>query len=115
MQIAQENVAATPALAGFRQLGDMFFGIEPLTYPATSGSELLVSDVGPQRGNKGTPPPPVGNEPNRVGVDPHGPDASEQAWARAHFSAFLRPEGESELTPVCGAAPCLLDGWDGTP
>jgi hypothetical protein len=107
----------TPALEPFRQQGDMFFGIPAIDAWPASGSELLVSDVGTLRtvdGRvKGTPPPPVLNTPNREGVDPHGPDASEQVWARAQIGAFLQPDAQSTLIPVCDETPCYLDGWDG--
>jgi hypothetical protein len=108
----------TPIVEPFRQQGDEFFGIPPITsFPAT-GSELLVSDVGPLRtladgSTKGTPPPPVDNVPNREGVDPHGPDASEQVWARAQIGSFLRPDDQSQLIAVCDDHPCYLDGWNG--
>jgi len=109
----------TPALEPFRRQGDEFFGIETIPSFPTGGSQLLVSDVGPLRQvgdlTKGTPPPPIGNVPNREGVDPHGPDASEQMWARAQVGAFLRPEGESQFIAVCDDHPCYLDDWDGTP
>src|SRR3954454_25009894 len=107
----------TPIVEPFRQEGDMFYGIAPITGWPFDGSELLVSDVGTLRNNdaKGTPPPPVGNEPNRPGVDPHGPDASEQVWARAQIGAFLQPDDRSTLLAVCDDPPCYLDGWDGTP
>jgi hypothetical protein len=109
----------TPALEPFRRQGDAFYGIRPIgAYPAT-GSELLVADVGPLRTvngeMKGTPPPPVANTPNRQGVDPHGPDASEQAYYRTQVGAFLQPDPRSRITPVCGDRPCYLDGWDGLP
>jgi hypothetical protein len=109
----------TPALEPFRTQGDAFFGIKPIDSFPAKGSELLVADVGPLRtvdGNtKGTPPPPVGNVPNREGVDPHGPDASEQVWYRAQVGAFLRPDAQSRIIAVCDDHPCWLDGWDGTP
>src|SRR3954454_3215112 len=95
-----------------------FYGIPRITrYPAT-GSAITVWDVGPLRtladGTvKGTPPPPTGNEPNRPGVDPHGPDASEQATGRAQVGAFLAPDAQSRVIDECGAAPCYLDGWAG--
>jgi hypothetical protein len=108
-----------PTLEPFRRQGDAFYGIEPIdAYPAT-GSELLVADVGPLRTvdgrTKGTPPPPVANVPNREGVDPHGPDASEQRYYRTHVGAFLQPDAGSRLTAVCDEHPCHLDGWDGSP
>jgi hypothetical protein len=109
----------TPIVAPFRNQGDTFFGIKPIKAFPAQGSELLVSDVGPLRqvggATKGTPPPPVGNEPNRQGVDPHGPDASEQVWYRAQVGAFLQPDAISKLNAVCDDHPCYLDGWDGTP
>jgi hypothetical protein len=109
----------TPALEPFRRQGDAFYGIRPITsYPAT-GSELLVADVGPLRTvggeTKGTPPPPVANVPNREGVDPHGPDASEQRYYRTQVGAFLQPDAVSRITAVCDDHPCHLDGWDGSP
>jgi hypothetical protein len=110
----------TPALEPFRSYGGgELHGIPRIkSFPAT-GSLLGVWDVGPLRtvgGEvKGTPRPPTGNVPNREGVDPHGPDASEQASARRQVSAFLRPDAQSRIVEVCGADPCHLDGWDGAP
>jgi hypothetical protein len=108
----------TPIVEPFRQQGDEFFGIPPITSFPAKGSELLVSDVGPLRtladgSTKGTPPPPTDNVPNREGVDPHGPDASEQVWARAQIGAFLRPDAQSRIIAVCDDHPCYLDGWAG--
>ena len=60
---------------------------------------------------KGTPPPPTANVPNRQGVDPHGPDASEQVEGRRQVSDFLQPDGL--VTPVCADHPCYLDGYTG--
>ena len=110
----------TPALEDFRGYDDEFFGIPTIPSFPAGGSLLGVWDVGPLRtlpdGRvKGTPRPPVGNLPNREGVDPHGPDASEQASARAQVSAFLRPEAESVILQACGSKPCYLDGWAGEP
>jgi hypothetical protein len=80
-----------------------------------NGSLFEVWDVGPLRtvgGQvKGTPPPPAENVPNREGVDPHGPDASEQVTGRRQISEFLKPDGS--FIDVCGPAPCYLDGWTG--
>jgi hypothetical protein len=94
-----------------------FWGIPRIQSFPTAGSAITVWDVGPLRTvgseTKGTPPPPVGNEPNRLGVDPHGPDASEQVGGRAQVSAFLQPDGQSSVIDSCGAAPCYLDGWAG--
>jgi hypothetical protein len=92
-----------------------FYGIPPVTSWPYNGSLFEVWDVGPLRtvgGQvKGTPPPPPENVPNREGVDPHGPDASEQVTGRAQISEFLRPDGA--FVDVCGPSPCYLDGWTG--
>jgi hypothetical protein len=106
-----------PALAPERRYDDELFGIPTIpSFPAT-GSLFGVWDVGPLRTEggevKGTPRPPVGNIPNRDGVDPHGPDASEEPTGRAQVSAFLRPEAESRILNACGDRPCTLDGWAG--
>jgi hypothetical protein len=94
-----------------------FYGIPRITSWPASGSLFEVWDVGPLRtvgGQvKGTPPPPIDNVPNRAGVDPHGPDASEQVSARAQIGAFLQPNAISKLIEVCGDHPCYLDGWQG--
>jgi hypothetical protein len=49
--------------------------------------------------------------PNRQGIDPHGPDASEQVTGRRQISDFLRPDGV--FNDVCGLSPCYLAGWTG--
>jgi hypothetical protein len=95
-----------------------FWGIPRIVSFPTTGSAMSVWDVGPLRtladGTvKGTPPPPTGNEPNRPGVDPHGPDASEQVTGRDQVSAFLQPDAQSSVIDECGLAPCYLDGWMG--
>jgi hypothetical protein len=109
----------TPIVAPFRVEGDMFYGIEPITLYPFGGPELVVADVGPLRqvgtATKGTPPPPVGNEANRPGVDPHGPDESEQVYYRTLVGGFLQPDDVSALQPICDDHPCYLDGWDGAP
>jgi hypothetical protein len=94
-----------------------FFGIPRIQSFPFFGSMLEVWDVGPLRTVngvvKGTPPPPITNTPNRLGVDPHGPDASEQPTARTQISEFLQPEDQSRIIDVCGPSPCYLDGWTG--
>lgn len=94
-----------------------FFGIPRIQNFPFSGSLLEVWDVGPLRTEngvvKGTPPPPITNTPNRLGVDPHGPDASEQATARTQISEFLQPDALSRIIDVCGPSPCYLDGYTG--
>ena len=54
-----------------------FWGIRRIRNLPFDGSALLVMDSGPLRpgaggGMIGTPPPPIENQANRVGVDPHG-------------------------------------------
>jgi len=92
-----------------------FYGIPPVQSWPYTGSLIGVWDVGPLRTvdgqTKGTPPPPPENVPNREGVDPHGPDASEQVSARNQISEFLKPNGN--FIDVCGPSPCYLDGWTG--
>jgi hypothetical protein len=94
-----------------------FFGIPRIQGFPFNGSLLEVWDVGPLRTEngvvKGTPSPPITNEPNRPGVDPHGPDASEQVTARQQISEFLQPNGLSRIIDVCGPSPCYLDGYTG--
>jgi hypothetical protein len=92
-----------------------FYGIPPVTSWPYAGSLFEVWDVGPLRTEggqvKGTPPPPPENVPNREGVDPHGPDASEQPTGRLQISEFLKPDGG--FVDVCGTQPCYLAGWTG--
>lgn len=60
---------------------------------------------------RGTTPLPVPNIPNREGVDPHGPDASETDYGLDQIAAFLSPA--EHVIAVCGDDPCYLDGWTG--
>jgi hypothetical protein len=94
---------------------NMFWGIPEISSYPYSGSAIVVWDVGPLRTEngetKGTTPPPIENVPNRDGIDPHGPDASETLDGQAQIAEFLRPEGL--VIAVCGDAPCYLDGWAG--
>jgi hypothetical protein len=92
-----------------------FYGIPPVASFPFGGSLFEVWDVGPLRTEngvvKGTPPPPIENVPNREGVDPHGPDASEEPTGRLQVSEFLKPDGA--FIDVCGPSPCYLAGWTG--
>ncbi|MGH2808407.1 MAG: hypothetical protein ACRDKT_14155, partial [Actinomycetota bacterium] len=94
---------------------DMFWGIEEITSYPYAGSAIVVWDVGPTRvengETKGTDPPPIENVPNRAGIDPHGPDASETVDGQFQIGTFLTPNGV--VNAVCGDAPCYLDGWTG--
>ena len=94
-----------------------FFGIPRIKSFPFTGSAIEVWDIGPLRtvGGQvlGTPTPPSINIPNRPGVDPHGPDASEQVTGRQQASDFLMPDALSKITDVCGQKPCYLAGWTG--
>jgi hypothetical protein len=92
-----------------------YYGIPAVSSWPHNGSLFEVWDVGPLRTEggqvKGTPPPPPENVPNREGVDPHGPDASEEPAGRLQISEFLKPDGA--FIDVCGPHPCYLAGWTG--
>ncbi len=94
-----------------------FFGISRIKSFPFTGNAIEVWDIGPLRnvGGQvlGTPTPPSINKPNRPGVDPHGPDASEQVTGRRQASDFLMPDAQSKITDVCGPKPCYLAGWTG--
>jgi hypothetical protein len=92
-----------------------YWGIPVIaSYPFT-GNAMVYSEIGPLRtvdGEvRGTTPPPIENRANRPGVDPHGPDWSEQLDGYLAIATFLSPSGW--LVAVCGTAPCYLDGWTG--
>jgi len=106
----------SPVLDPGRSLDqDPLWGIKRLKGYPHHGSAMSMWDVGPLRtvaGEvKGTPPPPPFNVPNREGVDPHGPDASETQEGQKQISAFLRIGG-SVINP-CDGHPCYLDGYTG--
>ncbi|MDI3289478.1 hypothetical protein [Polyangium sp. 15x6] len=83
-----------------------YFGIQPLQSYPHFGSALFVWDTGPydMATGKGTPAPPVGNEPLRDGADPHGVPRV-QPGARLQISEFLRSTGK--VIDPCGDMPCL--------
>ena len=94
--------------------------VEPLfgipTAPAGfTGSAIVYWDGGPlgrmvNGEERGTPAPPTGNVPPRVGKDPHSyPRADPKA--RQQKSDFLSIGGM--LTNPCGTGPCYADGFMG--
>lgn len=91
-----------------------FFGISAIESFPFAGTAITVWDVGPLRTVsdkvKGTPPPPPPNVPNRLGVDPHGPDASETPEGQAQIAEFLE---SGVVIDTCADHPCYLDGWQG--
>jgi hypothetical protein len=108
--------ARTPLLDSGRSLDRRpLWGIKRIRHFPYHGSALTLWDVGPLRTEngevKGTPPPPPHNVPNREGVDPHGPDASETVEGQRQISAFLKVGGK--VIDTCGDHPCYLDGYTG--
>ncbi len=87
-----------------------YYGIRRIPGLPWSGNALVVFDIGPERGDLGTPPPPIGNVPPEVGVDPHARTGFEPA-ATAQFSEFLKLDGA--FVDTCGGRPCYAAGWTG--
>jgi hypothetical protein len=85
-----------------------FYGIKPITKYPYKRSALVVWDIGPLRGNLGTPPAPITNTPPRQGVDPHGLTGREPS-AQDQFAAFI----DGQFIDVCGSTPCYAQGWTG--
>jgi hypothetical protein len=59
----------------------------------------------------GTPPPPIDNNANTLGVDPHGPDWAQSPEGEAAIGQWLQPDGF--LPAVCDGHPCCMAGWNG--
>jgi hypothetical protein len=94
------------------------------SYPYKGSAAMVVGDLGPLRpcpndgvtvcsgSLAGTPPPPLDNNANLEGVDPHGPDWAQ--WSpegNATIAQWLSVKGA--LPAVCGAHPCYTAGWTG--
>lgn len=97
----------TPTLApGRSEDTTPYFGIPAIKGYPFYGSAMVVWDTGPFDAamNVGTPPPPVGNEAPRDGVDPHGKPRT-QPGARLQISEFLRSTGK--VVDGCAGAPCF--------
>jgi hypothetical protein len=100
-----------PALDPGRSLDKRpFYGIRRVPSYPWAGNALVVFDIGPLRGNLGTPPAPAANLPPTVGVDPHGITGFETA-AAVQYLEFLKPDGA--FIDTCGAGPCYAGGWTG--
>jgi hypothetical protein len=84
-------------------------------FPFSGRAALVVGEIGPLRmeddEEKGTPPPPTTNTPNDQGVDPHGPDFSENATGQRQIARFLLTGRVFDVCPR--RVPCYLDGWKG--
>ena len=100
-----------------------YWGVAPIpSYPYSGPAAVLIGDLGPLRpcpndgatvcsgSQAGTPPPPLDNNANLQGVDPHGPDWA-QTEGEATIAAWLSPQGA--LPAVCGTSPCYMAGWTG--
>jgi hypothetical protein len=85
-----------------------YYGIEPIRRYPYGGSALVVWDIGPLRGDLGTPPPPITNTAPRLGRDPHGLTGREVA-AQLQFSQFI----DGAFVDVCAGLPCHAAGWTG--
>jgi len=85
-----------------------FYGIEPIRSYPYGGSALVAWDIGPLRGNLGTPAAPFTNTAPRLGQDPHGITGREPS-AQDQFAAFI----DGAFIDVCGSRPCYAAGWTG--
>ncbi|MCK1796198.1 hypothetical protein MTQ01_09325 [Streptomyces sp. XM4193] len=72
-----------------------YWAIEPLEYPAATGSAMVVWD-------SGAPYQPLTNTAPGEGADPHGDPRNDKA-ARAQTGEFLRT---GRIVDVCSGAPC---------
>jgi hypothetical protein len=102
-----------------------YWGIPRIsTFPYKGPAAMVVGDVGPLRpcpndgvtvcsgSLAGTPPPPLENNANLEGVDPHGPDWAQ--WSpegNATIAQWLSVKGK--LPAICGEHPCYTAGWTG--
>jgi hypothetical protein len=102
-----------------------YWGIRRIRrYPYKGAAAMVVGDVGPLRpcpndgvtvcsgSLAGSPPPPLDNNANLEGVDPHGPDWAQ--WSpegNATIAQWLSVNGA--LPAICGAHPCYTAGWTG--
>ena len=101
----------TPALDPGRSLDRRpFYAIPRVPSYPWGGNGLVVFDIGPQRGDLGTPPAPAANVPPELGVDPHALTGFELP-AASQFSEFLKIGGA--FVDTCGDDPCYAAGWTG--
>jgi hypothetical protein len=101
-----------------------YWGIPRIdAFPFTGRAAMVVGDLGPLRpcpndgvtacegALAGTPPPPLDNNANTLGVDPHGPDWAQSPEGEAAIGQWLQPDGF--LPAVCDGHPCHMAGWNG--
>jgi hypothetical protein len=93
-----------PALAAGRSpFSNPWYGLRRIPYYPYDGSAMVWWD-------SGASPPPLINQPNREGEDPHSHPRNEAA-ARVHKSEFLKVGGG--VVRVCGGGPCYANGYTG--
>jgi hypothetical protein len=93
-----------PALAAGRSpFSNPWWGLRRIPSYPFDGSALVWWD-------SGTPPPPLINQPNEEGADPHSHPRSEAA-ARVQKSEFLKVGGA--VVDVCGGGLCFANGYTG--
>jgi hypothetical protein len=101
----------TPALDPGRSLDKRpFYRIPRIGRLPYSGNALVVYDIGPLRGDLGTPPAPLTNTPPEFGVDPHSLTGFSVP-AGVQFSEFLKIGGT--FVDTCAGKPCYAAGWAG--
>lgn len=93
------------------------------SFPFKGPAAMVVGDLGPLRpcpsdgvtvcegSLAGTPPPPLDNNANTEGVDPHGPDWAASPEGEAAIAQWLAPHGF--LPAVCDDHACHMAGWTG--
>ncbi len=103
-----------PSIVSSRHIAiEPYIGIAPIsTYPHNA-SALVVWDSGPFpiAGHAGTPLQRIDNLPQTRGHNTHDMTFM-QAIAQRQKADFWRT---GQINDVCGAMPCLGDGYDGTP
>jgi hypothetical protein len=101
---ALDPAAPPKALAAGRSpFANPWWGLRRIPSYPYEGSALVWWD-------SGTPPPPLINQPNRKGQDPHSHPRSDPA-ARRQKSEFLKVGGA--VVDVCGGGPCFANGYSG--
>ncbi len=116
-EILARTVAAqrhNPTVVSGRHIATLpYSGIAPITTYPHIGSGLMAWDSGPFpiNGHAGTPLQRLDNLPQTQGYNPHSMPF-RQADAQRQKAVFWRT---GQIVNVCGALPCLGDGYDGTP
>jgi hypothetical protein len=94
---------------------EQVWGVDRIGSYPYSGSALVYWDSGPVRDDPdsadpadviGTDPPPVENQPNRSGQDPHELPRRTPA-EQEMVSDFLQLDAQSHITDTCNGGPCF--------